>query len=161
MGSAKIWFEFVPIFSSCIIAIPFPEFYLVLSSFIDNVISQVDILLIRLGIKSCGRNISQLIKFVEKLSIGASTSEVICLTTSSRLGSIWGVIFPISVEEILEYAVGGILYVVSVWLRKAVMYFASTYVLISVMEKPQHKGPIWRSKSTICSFIASQWRWIE
>ena len=82
------WFECIPSFVSFVFVVPFPNSYLLSFSFIDNVISQVDILLIRLGIKSCGRNISQLIKFVEKLSIGASTSEVICLTTSSRLGSI-------------------------------------------------------------------------
>ena len=64
MGSAKMWFECIQILFSCMFAITLPKAYLVLYSFIDNVISQVGILLVGVGVESCGSDISQFFKFV-------------------------------------------------------------------------------------------------
>ena len=65
IGSAKMWLECIPSVVSCIFLIPFPKACPVLSSFIDNVISQVDILLSSVGIKICDINIPQLLNFFE------------------------------------------------------------------------------------------------
>ena len=92
-NSAKMWFECIPIFVSCIFVILLSKAYLVSFSFIDSFIRQVDILLVGVGIESCGSDISQFFNVVEKLLIIFSTLKVICLTTSSRWLSIWGVIF--------------------------------------------------------------------
>ena len=60
-----MWFECISIFVSSITAIPFHKAYIVLSSFIDNVISKGYVLMVGVGIKSCNSNISQVPNVIE------------------------------------------------------------------------------------------------
>ena len=60
-----MWFEFSPIFVYCIFSTPLLKSYLVSSCFVYNLSSQVYILLVCVGIESCGRDIPQFINIVE------------------------------------------------------------------------------------------------
>ena len=114
MGSAKMWFEFIPSFVRFIFAITFPKEFILSSSFIDNVISQVDILLISVGTEICCRDIYQYLNVYEN-SIDWCVhikSNLFChiLTSGKHLRCD----FSTSAEEMLNDDVNGIIDGVSV-----------------------------------------------
>ena len=99
---------------SCIFVITFPKAYIVLSIFINNVISQVDTLMVCVGIKICVSNISRFLNFIEN-SIDWYVhikihlfGHIIMLVKHLRCD------FSISFEEMLEDEVYSLLGVVSV-----------------------------------------------
>ena len=103
-----------PKFFRFILVIIFPKYYLVSSGFIDNVISQVDIIPFSVGIEICGSNICQFLNAVEN-------SIVWCIHIKSNLfdhiltfGKHLRCNFDISVKEIPEDDVDGIIYGVGV-----------------------------------------------
>ena len=109
MVSEKMWFEFSPIFVGCIFSIPFPEAYFVSSYFVNNILSQVDKLLVGVGVDICGINIYQFLNIVEN-------SIDCCVDIKSRIfdhiikiGKHLRCDFSIGIKDILEDAIDGLL----------------------------------------------------
>ena len=98
-----------PKFFGYIFSIPFLKDYLVSTCFVKNVVSQVDIMLIGVRIEICGRDISQLLNFIENnidwcIDIKSHLFEKI-LTLGKHLKCN----FSVGTKEILEDDVNGIL----------------------------------------------------
>ena len=104
-----MWFEPIPSFVRCIFRIPFPKPYLEFSSSIDNVISQVGILLVSVWIGRCSSNISQFLYAVENSIDWRVNMKIHMFDHILTLGNHLRFDFTISFEKILEDDVNGLL----------------------------------------------------